>query len=525
MGPWGLGLDWWTTPYHPAVAFATARRVWPDQGIIGGPIHKELGMSTSRIWLRRSLFVLLGLVILLPLLLAVALVALGIPSFASGMAAKGVCSAVFVAGRSAQGLLEQEVLPADPVLTPVGVSIDQAQRSATGRYLGMAPRRAVWLPDRGCVLDLDPAPPAAIAGSAVGSRSLPDAGKPWPEGNAALPAASWGADVDSARLQKTIADAFVGAGDVDRANTRGVAVLHKGRLLVLRQAEGFGPDTPLHGWSMAKTVGAMLMHKLAADGGLALDTPVVDAFVKGREPAWLAAWRLDGRKAIRLSDLMFMRDGLASTENYNPWGAVPKMLWGVNDAAAFGAAAALEAAPGQRWRYLSTSANLMAALARGRMQNDALYWAYPRQALFEPIGAHSAVLETDVSGNWLASSFVWASSADWARIGELLRNDGRWGGKQVLPPGFLKLALTPASATGAGKAYGAQTWLIGEPTHGECKGQGLPEDTIAMEGHWGQLVAVIPSREAVVVRLGWTFKRGQFNACKFVAEVLAALPK
>jgi hypothetical protein len=46
-----------------------------------------------------------------------------------------------------------------------------------------------------------------------------------------------------------------------------------------------------------------------------------------------------------------------------------------------------------------------------------------------------------------------------------------------------------------------------------------------MEGHWGQIVAVVPSREAVIVRLGWTFRRGQFDDCAFVAEVLAALPK
>ncbi len=482
-------------------------------------------MSKTRVWLRRGLFGLLGLTVLLLVLLVGALVALGIPSFASGMTAKGVCSAVFVAGRSPQGLLEQDLFPADPLMTLVGVSIDQAQRSATGRYLGMAPRRAVWLPDRGCVLDLEPASPVAFAGATMVASTSSDPGKPWPEGNAALPAALWGAEVNVARLQKIIADAFVGAGNVDAANARGLAVVHKGRLLALRHADGFAPDTPLHGWSMAKTVGAMLMHKLAAQTNLPIDTPVVDGFAKAREPAWLAAWRLDARKAIRLSDLMFMRDGLASTENYNPWGAVPQMLWGVNDAAAFGAASALEATPGTRWRYLSTSANLMAALAPGRFQNDAQYWAYPRQALFEPIGARSAVVETDVSGNWLASSFMWASTADWARIGELLRNDGRWGGKEVLPPGFLKLALTPAAASGEGKAYGAQTWLIGEPAHGECKGQGLPEDSIAMEGHWGQLVAVIPSREAVVVRLGWTFKRGQFSACKFVAVVLAALPK
>lgn len=45
-----------------------------------------------------------------------------------------------------------------------------------------------------------------------------------------------------------------------------------------------------------------------------------------------------------------------------------------------------------------------------------------------------------------------------------------------------------------------------------------------MGGHWGQIVAVVPSREAVVVRLGWTFKPGQSDTCRFVADVLKALP-
>jgi hypothetical protein len=45
-----------------------------------------------------------------------------------------------------------------------------------------------------------------------------------------------------------------------------------------------------------------------------------------------------------------------------------------------------------------------------------------------------------------------------------------------------------------------------------------------MEGHWGQLVAMIPSQNAVIVRLGWTFESDQFDACRFIADVAAALP-
>jgi CubicO group peptidase (beta-lactamase class C family) len=276
---------------------------------------------------------------------------------------------------------------------------------------------------------------------------------------------------------------------------------------------------------MTKTVNAMLAYKRAAESGLALETPVVDAFAPGRAPAWAAAWRTDTRRDIKVSDLFYMRDGLANVEDYNPWGTVPEMLWGEPDAAAYAAASPTEAAPGTRWRYLSATANILAAVARGRFAGDAEYWAYPARALFGPIGARTAFMETDTAGNWVGSSYLWASVGDWARLGQLLLDDGRWGERQVLPPGFLALAKTPAMPDGAGHGYGAQSWLLGDPVGGGCRGQGLPEDIVAMSGHWGQVLAVVPSRGVVIVRLGWTFRRSQFDACRFIGEVLQALPR
>ncbi len=462
-------------------------------------------------------FLLLALLVAAALL---AVVALGIPRNAAGMAAKSVCSAAFVAGRPWQGLMAQDVLPASPALVPISIDVDVAAQSVTARFAGLFARKARRVADRGCVLDLEagPPPPAPAASPAL-------AAMPWPQGDAALPPEQWGPGVDVTALQKLAQDTFIGAGDPQLANARAMAVVHKGRLLVLRTAPGFEPSTPLHGWSMTKTVTGMLGYKLAIESGLSFDTPVVDAFAKQRgEPAWLAAWRGDARKTIKVSDLFYMRDGLANTEDYDPWGSVPRMLWGHADAPAFAAAAKAEAAPATRWRYLSQTANLLAAIDRSRLPSDADYWAYPAQALFGPIGARTAVLESDTAGNWVASSYLWASVGDWARLGQLMLSDGRWGTQQVLPPGWLAFAMAPATAQGEGRGYGAQTWRIGDPEHGECKGHGLPPDTIAMSGHWGQVLAMVPSREAVIVRLGWTFRRKQFDNCVFVAQALKALP-
>lgn len=480
-------------------------------------------MANASGWLKRTALTVAGLLLVLPALALVALLYLEIPRNAAGMAAKGVCSAAFVAGRPWRTLLADDVLPASPVLGLISIAVDENARSVTARFAGLFARQAVLLAQRGCVLDAEP---TQAAGPATGlQRRNPNAGQPWPQGEAALAATEWGADVDAPALQQVVEQAFVGAGDPLGTNARGVAVIHKGRLLLLRTAPGFSASTPLHGWSMAKTVNAMLLHKLAADTHLSLDSAVVDAFPPAREPAWLAAWRGDGRKNIKVSDLLYMRDGLASTENYEPWGSVPRMLWGQPSVAAFAAQSAVQVAPGTRWRYLSASANLLAGVARGRFASDADYWAYPAQALFEPIGARSAVLETDRDGNWVGSSYLWATVGDWGRLGQLMLNDGRWGDTQVLPPGWLQRAATVSTAQGEGQAYGAHTWLSGNAVAGQCRGYAVPADTLSMSGHWGQVVAIVPSRAAVIVRLGWTFKRGQFDACALVADILRTLPK
>ncbi len=475
-------------------------------------------MTKARGWIRGVLVSVLGLVALI----VAALLYIGIPQNAAGMAAKGICSAAFVAGRPSGNLLADDVLPASPVLKLISVDVDETNRSVSAEFAGLFKRTATVLPNRGCVLDVTaPAAPTLPASKSEAVNSA------WPKGDVALAVSDWGADVNAAALQKVIDQAFIGAGDPLAANARGVAIVHKGRLLALKTAPGFSAQTPLHGWSMTKTVTGMLMHKLSAETGLPLGTPVVNAFPAGREPAWVADWRADSRKAIKVSDLLYMRDGLASTEDYQPWGSVPKMLWGKPDAAAFAAASPPEAAPGTRWRYLSQSANLLSAVARGRFENDKAYWAYPAKALFEPIGATTAVLETDTSGTWVGSSYLWASVGDWARLGQLMLNDGRWGAAkeiQVLPPGWLQRAKTPSTATGEGRGYSAQSWLYGNPQEGTCKGRGIPEDTIAMGGHWGQVVAMIPSRELVIVRLGWTFNRSQFDNCTLIVDVLKALP-
>jgi CubicO group peptidase (beta-lactamase class C family) len=444
---------------------------------------------------------------------------LRIPSSLMGMAAKSVCSGAYLAGRPADRVFTEDVLPASSLLQLVTIEADEEERAVTARLFWIMSRTAWLVEDRGCVLDAEP-----FAAAEPYAPSL-DTTTAWPRGDAPAPRDQWPDGVDAPQLAAVIDAAMVGAGDPQAANARGIAVVQDGRLLELREAIGFDNGTPLHSWSMAKTVTGMLLHAIAAETDLALEDPVVDSFPTEREPDWVEDWRGDERATITVGDLLYMRDGLDNLEDYQPWSSVPRMLWSEADAAAWAADHRAEVPAGTRWEYLSATTNILAAVLRAQFATDEEYWAYPRTTLFEPIGASSATLETDTAGNWLGSSYVWASTTDWARLGQLMLDDGRWDGRRVLPKGWLDRAATPAMSEGEGHGYGGQTWLYGDPVAGRCRGNpDIPGDTLVMSGHWGQMVAMVPSKDAVVVRLGWTVDEDTFDKCQFLGDVLSPLP-
>ena len=114
--------------------------------------------------------------------------------------------------------------------------------------------------------------------------------------------------------------------------------------------------------------------------------------------------------------------------------------------------------------------------------------------LFSAVGMTSATAKHDPSGNFVGSSFVYATARDYARFGWLYLNDGTWAGTRVLPEGWVEHGRTwVADDPENGVGYGAQWWL--QPD--------LPGSMTA-QGYQGQLTWVVPDRDLVVVRLGVT---------------------
>ena len=312
------------------------------------------------------------------------------------------------------------------------------------------------------------------------------------------------------------------------AETRALIVMQDGQLAAERYGGGYGPETRFVSWSMAKTVTAVLIGMLVADGRLELD----------RGPP-IPAWRRPGdpRGEITLRQLLQMRSGLRHTEAGDPIyeSAEVRMLFldGRDDMAAWAEAQPLEAEPGALHEYSSNTTVILADIAARvlagqdagpQARRDAVA-NYLDARLFGPLGMDTVVPEYDAQGTLIGGSLIHASARDWAKFGEFLRRQGASAdGTQLVPRRWIEFMSAPSPREAQ---YGAQTWRNVAATTGAAalfpdKG---PDSVIAMIGHLGQYVIVSPDQRVTVVRLGKTPDEGRRPVVDALADIVTLYPE
>lgn len=438
---------------------------------------------------------------------------------AAAYAAKVAASALFVSGRTLESVRAEELAPTRPLealIAPL-LRFDVDPETATVTCtLGRAKATAVRTAGCGCALLPAGADVAALRRrGATDDRVQPTAAAiDWPRGDRMPDARPNG--IDLAAVGRAVDAAFAEPHPDKRVHTRAVVVLHRGRLVAERYADGYDAAMPLPGWSMTKTLTNALLGRRVAEGKFALDAP--PAVPEWHTPAD------DPRAAIGVRDLLTMTAGLAWNESYDDQDSdALRMLFRSADHAAVYVARPVDAPPGARYRYASGSTNLLCKLLRATFQSDDAYWRYPRQ-LFDALGMRTAVLETDPSGTFVGSSYGFASARDWARLGLLYAQDGVFAGERVLPAGWVHASATPHPASNG--RFGLHVWLNADPDGdgpAERMWPDLPADLLHMDGHEGQYCVISPSAELVVVRLGCT-KSGGFGLRALLRDLHAALP-
>jgi CubicO group peptidase (beta-lactamase class C family) len=418
----------------------------------------------------------------------------------TGYSAKNLASGVFVASRSQQSL-ENEDLNFSFIKYNKN-SIDTAKKEVKSSFLWHT-SKAVYINDFGCSLINDIKKEEMLSQPYHQIEALPAKPDtiPWPMGD--LIADTIPSGVNNKKLNAAIDQAF--ADTIPYKGTFAVMVVYKGQPIIEKYRSDLTPSTKFLSWSMAKSVTNALTGILVKEGKIDIDKPI-----------GFKEWQNDGRKNITISNLMHMNSGLEWNENYGSNSDVNNMLHKEGNMAAFTIKKPLQYPPDSIWNYSSGSTNIVSLIIRQTIGNDAEYYAFPRKALFNKIGMRSAVWEVDASGTFVGSSYIYASLRDYARFGLLYLNNGNWLGEQIFPEGWVDFTRTEAK--GSEGKYGAFFWLnksgIDYPD--------VPRDMFCGRGHDGQYIYIIPSKNLVVVRTGFS-KKGTFNLNGFLGSIVSAV--
>ena len=435
-------------------------------------------------------------ILLAVLVLLAILVYLNYPklNIISGFAAKNMASNQFIAHRSL------ETVTANDHNVPMikMADVELIEKGAAATVYGLMEREAICKEGMGCVLVNDDFDPNTY--DYTPNRIHKEIDLPFPYGNRE-PKDTLFENVDYQQLQKAIDGAFANA---EVQKTRTVLVAYKNHVIAEKYADGFTKDTPILGWSMTKSVLATLYGILEFQGKIDL-----------AEPAPVDSWQSDERKNITLNHLLRMQSGLAWDEDYSGISDVTRMLFMDADMTRAQEKKEALAQPTEIWNYSSGTSNLLSGILRNQFETHQEYLDFPYKALIDKIGMHSMLIEADMMGNYVGSSYGWANTRDWAKFGMLYLNKGNWIGEQLFDTDWVNYITTPTAHSDG--TYGGHFWL-----NAEGKYPDVPKDLYSANGYQGQHVFIIPSKDLVVVRTGLA-ESPDFDVNGFLREVIKAI--
>lgn len=405
-----------------------------------------------------------------------------------------MCSCVFLAERK-PGSVEEE----ENGFLPISLAREQVnfqKKSVTASLLGIR-RRSVYRGGLGCVL-LPLEDQKSTEEPEVPQRKRISDPLPYPLGNTA-PVKKAFAHVDYTALDRAMEQAFS-----PEVKTKAVLVLHKNRLLGERYASGYSAESIFPGWSMTKSLTNSILGVLQRQGRLHLE-----------EDHLFSQWENDSRAEISLKDLLQMNSGLEWEESYTKISDVTRMLFLSEDMGRDQLIKNKSQKEQHTWNYSSGTTNLLSRFIRNQFPGRQEYLDFWYRALIDRIGMNSMVVETDLSGIYIGSSYAWATARDWGKFGLLYLNNGNWNGSQILNESWVNFSKKPAP--GSDRRYGAHFWL-----NAGGKYPDVPRDMFSANGFQGQYVFIIPSRDLVIVRLGLK-DEPDFNVNKFLKQVLKAV--
>lgn len=276
--------------------------------------------------------------------------------------------------------------------------------------------------------------------------------------------------------------------EIDKWETVAFLVIQDREIHYEDYAEGYSEKSLTNSFSMAKSLTSLAIGAAIKEGKIkSLDQKVGDFLPEFKE----------GKKTlITIKDLLTMSSGIDFGESYgDPFGYMAKTYYG-KDLYDLTVNKSMKYLPGEVWKYQGGNTLLLAfILKKATGQNLSEYFS---QHFWKPLGASEDALWsiTEKGGMERAYCCFYSNARDFARIGQLILDSGKWNGKQLIDNAYFNHSFKPVNLKDEqGETinyYGFQWWL------GEFEG-----DTFHYaRGIQGQYIVAIPAWKVVFVRLG-----------------------
>ncbi len=415
----------------------------------------------------------------------------------SGFAAKSVASAHFIDNR-AQSVIESGDNDIDMVRLAKN-EINEEGKFATSTFYGLKKRKAIYREGLGATLindDFDVNKPYSVP-----KRHFITNNSPFPYGNQEQKDTVF-ANIDYRKLNQAVANAF-DTNNRKRKRSRSVLVIYKDHIVAEQYGPGFTKDSRILGWSMTKSITATMFGVLQRQRKIDIN-----------KPAPVIEWQKDNRSKITINDLLHMNSGLEWEENYETISDATKMLFEAEDMGKVQLEKPAAFEPDKHWNYSSGTTNLLSRILRGQFKTHQEYLDFWYSAFIDKIGMHSMIVESDMAGNFVGSSYGWATTRDWAKFGLLYLHNGNWKGEQIFDESWAKYVSTPTKDSNG--RYGAHFWLNAGGKYPDA-----PKDLYSCNGFQGQMIFIIPSMDLVIVRMGLT-DDNKFDFNLLLKEILGS---
>ena len=268
----------------------------------------------------------------------------------------------------------------------------------------------------------------------------------------------------------------------DRASSDALVVLQDGRIV---GEWYFGHESrPIQTMSATKSVVALAVGQLIQRGHIdSLDQPVAEFFPE---------WRQGRKTDITVGMILSHTTGLQNVPNAGA------EIYPAPDALSLALAAELESDPGAKWSYNNKAVNLLAGIFQRSTGRDMDEWVY--EELFASLCIETREWYRDRSGVPHAMAGVELEPRELAKLGQLMLDQGQWGGREVVPASWIREITRPSQPMEP--RSGLLWWLMPAPGDSLTAGSS-PGDVFGYyaEGYLGNYLVVIPSERLVVVRM------------------------